>query len=56
MSEEAQYILIGIILLLCVAFMVKKFIRTKKGKSSGCCGCPIHEECGKNSKDCSQDC
>ena len=54
MSKEVQYVIVGIILLLCVAFIANKIIRTKKGKSSGCCGCPLEEECPKEDKDCNQ--
>lgn len=52
MSKEVQYVILGIILLVCVAFIANKIIRTKKGNSSGCCGCPLKDGCKKDSDDC----
>ncbi|MCM1489307.1 MAG: hypothetical protein NC095_00545 [Muribaculum sp.] len=55
MSEELQYVILGVILLLCVAYIAKKVIRTKGRKSSGCCGCSLQNECKKHAKDCYQE-
>lgn len=59
MNIAVQFLVTGLILLVCVAWIIIKIRKKGKKNDAGCCGCALHGNCSKRqlksgSKECSE--
>lgn len=50
MTQNLQWIIVGIIIILAAIYIIKRLISGKNSCTSGCENCPLNENCIKNNQ------